>query len=250
MLTFAGSSDERPERERELAEAFARARRRRADRSRRRAATTATCSATAPPAWRSCSSTARRASLDADVVLARQRAAGPRRRSSTCSPHGHRRIAFLGDRPELYTAAERLRGYREALARRTASRAGPGARRAAADERPGDVPRASCWRATTRPRRCSPSQNLITIGALRALHALGVQQRASRIVGFDDVPLADVVEPGLTVVAQDPVALGRSGRRAAVRAPRRRRRPVAARDRCRRPLIARGSGEIAPRSAS
>ena len=29
------------------------------------------------------------------------------------------------------------------------------------------------------------------------------------LVGFDDLPLADAVEPGLTVVAQDPGELGR-----------------------------------------
>jgi DNA-binding LacI/PurR family transcriptional regulator len=28
---------------------------------------------------------------------------------------GHRRIAFLGDREDIYTARERLSGYRDAL---------------------------------------------------------------------------------------------------------------------------------------
>ena len=32
--------------------------------------------------------------------------------------HGHRRIAFLGDRPGVHTASERLAGYRAALTRR------------------------------------------------------------------------------------------------------------------------------------
>ena len=30
------------------------------------------------------------------------------------------------------------------------------------------------------------------------------------MVSFDDIPLADVVDPGVTVVAQDPHALGRA----------------------------------------
>jgi len=30
---------------------------------------------------------------------------------------GHQRIGFLGDRPDLYTAAERLRGFEAGLAR-------------------------------------------------------------------------------------------------------------------------------------
>ncbi len=47
------------------------------------------------------------------------------------------------------------------------------------------------------------------MGAVRAIHALGRRHEIA-MVGFDDIPLADVVEPGVTVVAQDPHALGRS----------------------------------------
>jgi LacI family transcriptional regulator len=46
------------------------------------------------------------------------------------------------------------------------------------------------------------------MGAVRAIHALGLQDRIA-LVGFDDIPMADVVQPGVTVVAQDPLALGR-----------------------------------------
>ena len=58
------------------------------------------------------------------------------------------------------------------------------------------------------PTAIFTSQNLITIDAVRALHALDLQHTIA-LVGFDDVVLADVVAPGLTVVAQDPAALGR-----------------------------------------
>ena len=47
------------------------------------------------------------------------------------------------------------------------------------------------------------------MGAVRAVHALGRQHEVA-LVSFDDIPLADVVEPGVTVVAQDPHALGRA----------------------------------------
>ena len=66
------------------------------------------------------------------------------------------------------------------------------------------------------------------------------------MVGFDDIPLADAVDPGVTVVAQDPHALGRtaaellfdrldgfSGPSRHVVVPT--------------TLIERGSGELAPR---
>jgi len=57
------------------------------------------------------------------------------------------------------------------------------------------------------PTALFSSQNLVTIGAIRALRSLG-RQRSVAHVGFDDVLLGDLLEPGLTVVAQDPVAVG------------------------------------------
>ena len=59
------------------------------------------------------------------------------------------------------------------------------------------------------PTALFAAQNLITIGAVRALHALGLQREIA-MVSFDDIPLADAVEPGITVIAQDPRALGRA----------------------------------------
>ena len=73
--------------------------------------------------------------------------------------------------------------------------------------------------------------------------------RRVALVGFDDLILADALEPGLTVVAQDPAAIGRAaaellfsrldGHDGALRQvvlPTR--------------LIARGSGEIPPAGSS
>ena len=51
-------------------------------------------------------------------------------------------------------------------------------------------------------------QNHLTIGALYALRELGLESEIA-LVGFDDIPLGGLVRPGVTVVAQDPVALGR-----------------------------------------
>ena len=49
----------------------------------------------------------------------------------------------------------------------------------------------------------------MTIGVIKALHRLRLE-RTVALVGFDDFLLADVLAPGITVVLQDTVALGRT----------------------------------------
>jgi LacI family transcriptional regulator len=57
------------------------------------------------------------------------------------------------------------------------------------------------------PSALFSGQNLVTLGTVRALRACGVQHRIA-LVGFDDVPLADLLDPPVTVVAQDVMAIG------------------------------------------
>jgi LacI family transcriptional regulator len=204
VLTFAGSSDEVPERERELAESFG-ARGvdgliivpAGGDHSyllRDKAAGVALVFVDRPARF-----------IDADVVLT-DNAGGAREAVAQLIAGGHRRIGYLGDRPELHTGGERLRGYREALAEHGIAQE-PALVHTSA-QRPYDATRGLLL-GDDPPTALFTSQNLITIDALRAIHDLGVQRTVAH-VGFDDIPLADVVDPGLTVVAQDPAALGRS----------------------------------------
>ncbi len=58
------------------------------------------------------------------------------------------------------------------------------------------------------PTALFTGQNLITIGACRALRRMGLHRKIA-LVGFDDILLADLLEPGITVIAQDPAAMGR-----------------------------------------
>ena len=210
VLTFAGSSDERPERERQLAEAFgargvdgliiAPAGGDHSFLLRDRAAGVAIVFVDRPGRF-----------IDADAVRT-DNAAGAATAVAHLVAAGHERIGFLGDRPALYTAAERLRGFEQELARH-GLRADPAHVRHT-------LTRAADAYDTTREMLLSPqpptalftSQNLITIDAVRAIHDLGLQQRVA-LVGFDDVVLADVVRPGLTVIAQDPAGLGSAAAR-------------------------------------
>ncbi len=58
------------------------------------------------------------------------------------------------------------------------------------------------------PTACFASQNLVAIGTLRALRARD-RTRDIAMVGFDDIELADLLDPGITVVQSDPYAIGR-----------------------------------------
>jgi len=149
--------------------------------------------------------------LDADVVLSNSREG-----SSLAVKHlidvGHRRIAFLGDLTTIYTAEERYQGYVEALA---ADGLTVDATIVARDLRTSEAAHVMAGRlldATDPPTAFFAGQNLLTIGAVRAIRERGLQQRVA-LVGFDDFDLADLLEPAVTVVAQDPVAIGREAAR-------------------------------------
>ncbi len=206
VLTFACSSDEDPERERELTEALLARRvdglivvpasRTHSYLAREMAAGIAVAFVDRPPWF-----------LDADTVLS-DNLGGARMAVSHLIAAGHRRIAYLGDQPEIYTAAERLRGYREALAEHGIREDPALIRRPAFRAADADAAMRSLLMGADAPTAVFTAQNLITMGALRTLHELGRQHDVA-LVGFDDVPLADVLEPGVTVVSQDPYGMGR-----------------------------------------
>jgi len=206
VLTFAASSDEEPVRERELADAFAA---RGVDGLiivpcgsdqgylvRERETGTPLVFADRPPRF-----------LDADAVVA-DNAGGARDAVEHLLDAGHRRIGFLGDRPTLFTAVERRRGYREALALAGIEEDPALERHGLVDSDSAESAVAELLLAADPPTALFTAQNLITIGAIRALRKRAAQHRVA-VVGFDDVTLADMVEPGITVVMQDPYALGR-----------------------------------------
>ena len=195
VLTFAGSSDGQPERERLLAEAFgsrgvdgliiAPAASDHSFLLRDRAAGMAVVFVDRPGRF-----------IDADAVLS-DNFAGAAQAVDHLVAAGHRRIAFLGNRPDLYTASERLRGFESALARHRLARSAGDVRFTSAGAADGYSLARGLLRGENPPTAIFASENFMTIGAVRALHDLGLQ-RSVALVGFDDVALGDVVEPGLT----------------------------------------------------
>lgn len=207
FLVFAGSCDEDGNRERRLVSAFA---------SRRvdgliiqpssedhsylvaeRKAGTAIVFVDRPPAF-----------FDADTVLT-DNAAGVRLGVRHLVANGHRRIGYLGDLHTITTASERCQGYLEEMA---AQRIDVDDRLVRLDLR--GIEKAEA--ATTEllgyaepPTALFAGQNMITIGAFRVLRRLGLARRIA-LIGFDDILLADLLEPGITVIAQDPALIGRT----------------------------------------
>jgi LacI family transcriptional regulator len=159
---------------------------------------------------------------------------------------GHRRIAFLGPRGVLPTCRQRYKGYRNALETH-GIKIDPELvlvdlnSTAAAD---GAV--CALLARPSPPTALFLAQNLLTIGAIRALRRRGLENSVA-LVGFDDFPLADLLSPGVTVVAQDPTTSGRTaaevlfGRLSGDTSPARVHVVPTT-------LVRRGSGEILPPS--
>jgi len=239
FLTFAGSSDDDDQRERDLAVAFVA---RRVDGlliapagrdhrylERERAAGVPLVFVDRPARW-----------LEADAVVS-DNAGGAAAAVEHLIAAGHRRIAFLGDRPELFTTSERLAGYRTGLERHGLVPEDALVRVGLDEHYAHDAARA-LLEGPDPPTALFSAQNFVSIGTLRALHELGARETVGH-VGFDDVALADLLQPALTVIAQDPYELGRTaaevlfGRLDGDGGPPRR---VVLETR----LVARGSGEI------
>jgi LacI family transcriptional regulator len=122
---------------------------------------------------------------------------------------GHRRIALLGGSPAVSTAQDRLRGYRRALSDADI----------AVDENlilhQDYTQEAGYWMTQSFLRLPEPPtalfavNNFIAIGAVRALQEVGLSiPDDMAVVGFDDLPMALVVEPFLTVAAQPAYEMG------------------------------------------
>lgn len=135
----------------------------------------------------------------ADAVLA-DNVKGVRIGTELLLGDGHERIAFVGGRVDVETGAERLAGYEMAM-------------RAAGLEPwtvDGDFRLdlaeeavAGLLAQASRPTAMIVANNLMTLGALRAVYDAGLKAPADiALVAVDDPPWAALVDPPLTTLAQ------------------------------------------------
>ncbi|MDP9427797.1 MAG: LacI family transcriptional regulator, partial [Actinomycetota bacterium] len=124
---------------------------------------------------------------------------------------GHERVAVIGGPKELWTAEQRLAGYREAFA--------------AAGRDPDAVPvlvgdyhlssgselaaRALAGSAQERPTALLCANDLMAIGALEYCKLIGARVPEDlSVAGFDDLPFASLLTPRLTTVRQPAHEMG------------------------------------------
>lgn len=120
---------------------------------------------------------------------------------------GHRRIAFLGDRTHIATMIERRQGYLDAL-EEAGFDSDPNLVVVNLHTAEGINQAVRDLFATDSPTALFTAQNLITLETVRALHQLQLEKLVS-LVGFDDFAASDIVDPPVSVVAQDPAEMGR-----------------------------------------
>jgi LacI family transcriptional regulator len=179
--------------------------------------------------------------VEADTVLL-DNLGGARAAVEHLLGHGHERIAFVGDAPPLFTAAERLAGYCAALREAGVAEDPELVRAGSHDAQAAEhvVRELLALPADRRPTALFTGNNRNTVGALRALRE---GDGTVALVGFDDFELADMLQVPVTVVRHDPAEMGRIGAEMAYarldgddELPR--RRTIACE------VVARGSGEL------
>lgn len=155
---------------------------------------------------------------------------------------GHRRVAFLGERRSIWTLQERFAGFTWAFNDR-GLRADPELiRHDLHTSQDAAAATVKLLTGSEPPTAILAANDVITMGAVEGMAELSHQVA---LIGFDEFALASRLDPPITVVAQDPVALGATAAQllfARIGGDTSPPRDIVLRTR----LVVRGSGEIAP----
>lgn len=143
--------------------------------------------------------------LPADAVLA-DHVGGARDATAHLIAHGHRRIALIADDPRIATARQRHTGYEAALAE-AGIPLDSKLSRTARTQQEAEAAVGELLALDEPPTAVFAARNTLTMGVVAALRARGLQH-AIGLVGFDELRMADLLEPGVTTVDQHPSQIG------------------------------------------
>lgn len=125
---------------------------------------------------------------------------------------GHRRIAFVGGDRSLISTSERHAGYLEALGSAGISPDPELVLFPGYESRDGETAFAALDRLKEPPTAIFSAADVVALGILRAARKAGVSVPDDlSIVGFDDIPNADVVGPPLSTIRQSAETFGVRG---------------------------------------
>jgi LacI family transcriptional regulator len=116
---------------------------------------------------------------------------------------GHRRIGFISGRPELQSAARRLQGYRDGLARAGIPLDPDLIQTGDYSRQMGFACAQRLLNLSDRPTAIFASNDQSATGAIKAIHEAGLRVPDDiSVVGFDNIPEVAYNHPGLTTVDQ------------------------------------------------
>jgi LacI family transcriptional regulator len=181
---------------------------------------------------------------EVDAVLS-DNAAGIRMAYQHLRAYGHTRIGYLGDHERIFTGAQRAGAFRACLA--AEGRSAEGLVHSGEVTQPGiDAALASLLASEQPPTALISGNSESTVAMLTYLSAHVAPEHRPAVIAFDDFPLAGLLNPPVTVVAQDTQTLAHAAFRLITARIKDRERDV---ERVTVPvsLIARGSGERPPK---
>ncbi len=120
---------------------------------------------------------------------------------------GHVRIAYLGDFEQIYTAKERYEGYRKALRDAKIAFDKEVVKLGFENEAAVESHLIALLSRENRPTAIFTGQNNITLMAIRVLRSKNLHHKIA-LIGFDDLPLADLLDPAISLVTQDIHVMG------------------------------------------
>ncbi|GAB1489363.1 MAG TPA: LacI family DNA-binding transcriptional regulator [Opitutaceae bacterium] len=124
---------------------------------------------------------------------------------------GHKRVAMIAGRQNVSTSRERRLGYEDALAAHNIPLREDYIRTGDYKQASGHALADELLTRAPRPTALFVSNNLMTVGAMEAIHKRGLRiPEDVAIIGFDDLPWAEALDPPLTVVRQPAYEVGRS----------------------------------------